>query len=188
MKALLMSLLILSFSALAAKPVVVMETSMGSVEIELNDEKAPISVKSFLGYVKDKFYDGTIFHRVIDGFMVQGGGFSEGMKEKSTKAPIKNEAGNGLNNETGTIAMARTQDVDSATAQFYINVADNDSLNHRDNSQAGMGYAVFGKVLSGMHVINRMKMVKTGNMHGHSDVPMDTITIKSIRLKEAAKK
>ncbi len=188
MKILLIFSLALCTQAFAARPVVVMETNMGAVEIELNDEKAPISVKNFLMYVDGKFYDGTIFHRVINGFMVQGGGFTEGMKEKNTKAPIKNEAGNGLNNDTGTIAMARTSDVNSATAQFYLNVADNDSLNHRDDSAAGMGYAVFGRVTNGMHVINRMKMVKTGNIAGYSDVPMDTITIKSIRVKEAAKK
>lgn len=171
--------LLISFSAFAAKPVVIMETNMGTLEIELDDEKAPVSTKNFLSYVDDKFYDGTIFHRVINGFMIQGGGFTEGMKEKKTKAPIVNEAKNGLRNDEGTIAMARTSDPNSATSQFFINVNNNDSLNYPQPD--GHGYAVFGKVIKGMHVVNRIKMVKTGNLAGHQNVPMDTVEIKSVK-------
>lgn len=171
-----------AFSVFAKSPVVVVETNMGTMEIELNEEKAPITVKNFLSYVDDKFYDGLIFHRVINGFMIQGGGYYPDMKEKKTKAPIKNEARNGLRNDIGTIAMARTSDPDSATSQFYINVNDNNSLNYP--SPDGHGYAVFGKVISGMHVVNRIKMVKTGNLHGHANVPMDPVIIKSIRRKK----
>lgn len=181
---LLLSFLI-TLPVFAANPVVVMETSMGTVKIELNQEKAPVSVKNFLSYVDDKFYDNTIFHRVINGFMIQGGGYTEGLKEKKTKAPIVNEAKNGLRNEEGTIAMARTGDPNSATSQFFINVANNDSLNFPQPD--GHGYAVFGKVTEGMHVVNRIKMAKTGSLSGHQNVPMDTITIKSIRREEAKK-
>jgi cyclophilin family peptidyl-prolyl cis-trans isomerase len=169
------------------KPVVVMETSMGTLEIELDPAKAPETVKNFLGYVNDKFYDGTIFHRVINNFMIQGGGFTPDMKEKSTKAPIKNEAANGLRNEVGTIAMARTGDPHSATSQFFINVNDNTFLNYTAPNPQGYGYAVFGKVTNGMHVVNRIKMVKTGNIGGYADVPMDAVVIKSVRLKEEPK-
>lgn len=174
--------LFLTFSAFAKNPVVTMETNMGSLEIELYQDKSPVTVKNFLSYVNDKFYDGLIFHRVIDGFMIQGGGYNDKMVEKKTKAPIKNEAKNGVKNETGTIAMARTSDPDSATAQFFINVNDNSSLDYP--SPDGHGYAVFGKVTSGMHVVNRIKMVKTGNLAGHANVPMDTVLIKSVRLKK----
>ncbi len=168
---------------LAAKnPVVTLETNMGTIEIELNEAKAPVTVKNFLTYVDEKFYDGLIFHRVISGFMIQGGGFDEKIQEKKTKAPIKNEGKNGLTNDTGTIAMARTADPDSATAQFFINVNDNSSLNYP--SPDGHGYAVFGKVTSGMHVVNRIKLVKTGNVHGHADVPMDSVVIKTARRKK----
>ena len=173
--------LLLSLSAWSKNTSVVVETNMGSFDIELNDEKAPITVKNFLSYVDDKFYDGTIFHRVIDGFMIQGGGMDDKMKEKKTKAPIKNEASNGLRNDTGTIAMARTADPNSATSQFFINVNDNSSLNRP--SPDGHGYAVFGKVTSGMHVVNRIKLVKTVNLNGHANVPMDTVLIKSIKRK-----
>ena len=176
-------LLLISLNAFAANPVVVMETNMGTIEIELNEEKAPITVKNFLGYVDDKFYDGTIFHRVIDGFMIQGGGYDQQMKEKKTKAPITNEANNGLRNEAGTIAMARTNDPHSATAQFFINVNDNTSLNHTSTTESGWGYAVFGKVTTGMHVVNRIKMVRTGNLNGHQNVPMDSVLIKSVKRK-----
>lgn len=183
MKFLFLSLtFLLSVTAWAKAPVVVIETSMGAMEVELNEEKAPLTVKNFLSYVDDKFYDGLIFHRVIDGFMIQGGGYDSSMKEKKTKAPIKNEAKNGLRNDAGTIAMARTSDPDSATAQFFINVANNDSLNYP--SPDGHGYAVFGKVTSGMHVVNRIKAVKTGNLHGHQNVPMDAVVIKSIKRKK----
>jgi len=168
----------------AANPVVAMETSMGTIKIELDEAKAPISVKNFLGYVKDKHYDGTIFHRVIDGFMIQGGGFEPGMKQKKTKEPIKNESNNGLSNSKYTIAMARTSDPDSATAQFYINVKDNKGL---DGSNSRAGYAVFGKVIEGMDVVDKIKGVKTGTKAGHSDVPLEDVVIKSVKLVEEKK-
>ena len=178
-------LMLLTNLAFAANPVVIIDSNLGEFEVELNEEKAPISVKNFLSYVDEKFYDGTIFHRVINNFMIQGGGFQEGMKEKKTRAPIKNEAANGLKNEVGTIAMARTSEPDSATAQFYINVNDNTSLDHQNPSPMGIGYAVFGKVTTGMHVLNRIKLVKTGSIGSFSDVPMDSVIIKSIRRKDA---
>ncbi len=173
----------LSLSLYAKNPVVVFETSMGAFEIELEEKKAPNTVKNFLSYVDSKFYDGTIFHRVIDNFMIQGGGFDTKMNEKKTKKPIQNEANNGLKNSVGTVAMARTGDPHSATAQFFINVADNDYLNFREATVNGYGYAVFGKIISGMHVINRIKAVKTGNIGPHGNVPMDTVLIKSARRK-----
>ena len=182
MKFLLFFLLSTSF-AWAAGPVIVMQTSHGAIEIELNQEKAPITVENFLKYVDAKFYDGTIFHRVINGFMIQGGGMTPDMKEKPTRAPIKNEAGNGLGNEVGTIAMARTSEVNSATSQFFINVENNTALNHRDDTEAGFGYAVFGKVIGGMHVVERIKAVRTGNRAGHQNVPMDNVLIKTVRRK-----
>ena len=175
--------LLFSFMAFAKNPVVIIETNYGTIEAELNEEKAPITVKNFLSYVDDKFYNGLIFHRVINNFMIQGGGLDEKMNEKKTKAPIKNEATNGLRNETGTLAMARTGDPHSATAQFFINVNDNMFLNHTNTTQSGFGYAVFGKVTNGMHVVNRIKLIKTGNLNGHSDVPMDVVLIKSIKRK-----
>jgi cyclophilin family peptidyl-prolyl cis-trans isomerase len=162
-------------------PVVLMETSLGNVKMELDQAKAPITVKNFLSYVDEKFYDGTIFHRVIDGFMIQGGGFTPDMQQKPTKAPIKNEAGNGLSNKRGTIAMARTMVVDSATAQFFINVVDNDFLDHRDNTPQGFGYAVFGKVIEGMDVVDKIKAVRTGSKMGFQDVPVEPVIIKSVR-------
>jgi cyclophilin family peptidyl-prolyl cis-trans isomerase len=162
-------------------PVVVMETSMGNVKIELDEAKAPISVKNFLSYVDDKFYDGTIFHRVISNFMIQGGGFTADMQQKPTKAQIKNEAGNGLRNKRGTLAMARTNVVDSATSQFFVNVVDNDFLDYRDNSPQGFGYAVFGKVIEGMEVVDKIKGVKTGSQMGFQDVPAEAVVIKSIK-------
>ena len=167
----------------SGKPVVVLETSQGTIEIELNAEKAPITVANFLKYVDDKFYDGTIFHRVINNFMIQGGGFTEKMVEKPTKAPIQNEANNGLTNDEGTIAMARTNDPNSATAQFFINVANNSSLNHTSQTTSGWGYAVFGKVTQGMTIVNRIKLLKTGSISGYQDVPMTQVVIKSIRRK-----
>jgi peptidyl-prolyl cis-trans isomerase B (cyclophilin B) len=169
--------------AFGKNPVVVMQTSMGEIEIELNQEKAPLTVANFLKYVDEKFYDGTVFHRVINNFMIQGGGMTPDLKEKPTRTPIKNEAANGLRNEVGTIAMARTSDPHSASAQFFINVADNAFLNHQNTSTQGFGYAVFGKVVNGMHVVNRIKMVKTGMMNGYSDVPMDAVIIKSVKRK-----
>jgi len=162
-------------------PVVLMETSAGNIKIELDQKNAPVSVNNFLSYVDDKFYDGTIFHRVISNFMIQGGGFTPDMQQKPTKAQIKNEAGNGLKNKRGTISMARTMVVDSATAQFFINVVDNDFLDHRDTSPQGFGYAVFGKVLEGMDVVDKIKGVKTGTKMGFGDVPVETVVIKSVR-------
>jgi len=161
-------------AASAANPVVVMETSLGTIKIELNEEKAPISVKNFLSYVDDKFYDGTIFHRVIDGFMIQGGGFEPGMKQKTTKAPIKNESGNGLSNVRGSVAMARTNDLDSATSQFYINVVDNSGK--LDTPK----YCVFGKVIEGMDVVDKIRAVKTATKGRFGDVPVEDVVIKSV--------
>lgn len=182
----LLWLLVLVVCPVFASPVVVMETSMGTIEIELDEEKAPVTVKNFLSYVDSKFYDGTIFHRVINGFMIQGGGFTKDMKEKKTRAPIINEASNGLRNDTGTVAMARTSDPNSATAQFYINVNDNTPLNYRGPGPSDIGYAVFGKVIKGMHVVDRIKAVKTGTIYPYSDVPMDPVVIRSVRLKKVA--
>jgi len=162
-------------------PTVLMETSLGSITIELDQAKAPITVKNFLSYVDEKFYDGTIFHRVIGNFMIQGGGFTADMQQKRVKAPIKNEAGNGLKNMTGTLAMARTNVVDSATAQFFINVVDNDFLDHQNTTSQGFGYAVFGKVIQGMDVVEKIKAVKTGSKMGFSDVPAEAVVIKSVK-------
>jgi peptidyl-prolyl cis-trans isomerase B (cyclophilin B) len=174
--------LLLTTTALATgNPKVLITTNMGEIELELFQDKAPVTVSNFLKYTDEKFYDGTIFHRVIDGFMIQGGGMDEKMNEKKTRPPIKNEADNGLRNETATVAMARTRDPHSASAQFYINVNDNESLNHTAPTPDKYGYAVFGKVLNGMHVVNRIKKVRTGNLNGHQNVPMDPVVIKSIR-------
>ncbi len=153
------------------------ETSMGEIVVELNEEKAPATVKNFLSYVNSGQYDGTIFHRVIDGFMVQGGGLTEDMKEKTTADPIQNEADNGLSNDAYTLAMARTMDPHSATAQFFINVKKNEMLNHTAKNTQGWGYTVFGKVAKGHGVVNKMKAVATGNKAGFDDVPKETITI-----------
>ena len=160
-------------------PKVLMRTSHGEMTLELDAAKAPVTVENFLGYVRDGFYDGTIFHRVIDGFMIQGGGFTPDMQQKPTGAPIENEAGNGLQNARGTIAMARTQVVNSATAQFFINLVDNEFLNHRDTSPMGFGYAVFGKVVEGMETVDAIRKVATGNVAGHGDVPTETVTIEA---------
>jgi cyclophilin family peptidyl-prolyl cis-trans isomerase len=165
--------------ARAANPVVVMETNMGTVKIELFEDKAPITVKNFLYYVEQKHYDGLIFHRVIEDFMIQGGGFQPGMKETKTKDPIKNESANGLSNQKYTLAMARTSDPDSATAQFFINVKDNKFL---DGAQNKAGYAVFGKVTSGTEVVDKIKGVKTVTRMGFKDVPDEDVVIKSIRV------
>ena len=162
-------------------PTVLMETSLGSITIELDQAKAPITVKNFLSYVDEKFYDGTIFHRVIGNFMIQGGGFTADMQQKRVKAPIKNEAGNGLKNMTGTLAMARTNVVDSATAQFFINVVDNDFLDHQNTTPQGFGYAVFGKVIEGMDVVDKIKAVKTVSKMGFSDVPAEAVVIHSVK-------
>jgi cyclophilin family peptidyl-prolyl cis-trans isomerase len=162
-------------------PMVVMSTSMGDIKIELYENEAPETVKNFLAYTNDKFYDGTIFHRVIPNFMIQGGGINQEMQQKPTKPPIKNEADNGLKNDTGTLAMARTNVVDSASAQFFINVKDNDFLNH---SPQNFGYAVFGKVIEGMDVVRKIEGVKTGNRGGHQDVPLEQVMIQSVRVVE----
>jgi peptidyl-prolyl cis-trans isomerase B (cyclophilin B) len=170
--------------ATADNPKVEMETSKGKFVIELIPGKAPETVKNFLNYVGAKFYDGTIFHRVIPNFMIQGGGFTSDMKKKSAGTPIKNEADNGLKNERGTIAMARTGDPHSATAQFFINTVNNDFLNHKSKTQQGWGYVVFGKVISGMEVIDAISAVKTVTRGMYRDVPAETIEIrKAVVLK-----
>jgi len=152
-------------------------TSMGPIVIELDKEKAPISAENFMKYVAAGHYDGTIFHRVIDGFMVQGGGFTRDMKQKPVNAPIKNEGANGLKNDNYTVAMARTSVRDSATSQFFINVKDNDFLNYSGETPQGFGYAVFGKVVEGKEVVDKMKKVPTGNASGHQNVPTTAIVI-----------
>lgn len=176
--------LLISMNVFAANPKITIKTSMGDIEAELFEDKAPVSVKNFLEYVKNGHYKGTVFHRVINNFMIQGGGFDKDLKEKSTGTPIKNEAGNGLKNEVGTLAMARTNEVNSATAQFFINVADNGFLDHRDETSAGFGYAVFGKVTSGMPVINKIKAVKTGTRGPLEDVPLEPVVILDIIKKK----
>ena len=165
---------------------VLISTSLGDIKVELYEKEAPESVKNFLAYVNDKFYDGTIFHRVIAGFMLQGGGFTENMEQKPTKPPIKNEGGNGLKNDTYTLAMARTSVPDSATSQFFINVKNNDFLN-RDKSQDGVGYAVFGKVIDGTDVVKKIEQVQTGRKGMLSDVPVQPVVIKSVTVVSAAK-
>ena len=166
--------------AAGKNPVVVMETSLGTIKLELDPQKAPISVKNFLDYANSGFYNGTIFHRVINGFMIQGGGFTADLTPKPTKPPIKNEADNGLKNGRGTIAMARTAIPDSASSQFFINVVDNDMLNRPKPD--GYGYAVFGKVIEGMDVVDKIKAVKTGMNKGFRDVPETTVVIKSVKV------
>ena len=156
------------------------ETSMGSITLELDEVKAPVTVKNFLDYAKAGHYDGTIFHRVIDGFMIQGGGFTKAMDQKPTKAPIKNEAANGLKNARGTIAMARTMIVDSATSQFFINLVDNAFLDFQNPTPQGFGYAVFGKVLDGMEVVDQIAKVTTGFSGPHQNVPEEAIVIKKV--------
>jgi len=158
-------------------PRVKLQTSMGDITIALNADKAPKSVENFLGYVRDGFYDNTVFHRVIDGFMIQGGGFEAGLKQKTTRAPVENEASNGLKNARYTLAMARTNDPHSATAQFFINVANNDFLNHSAPTAQGWGYAVFGEVVEGMEVVDTIKGVKTGNKGFHQNVPVEDVVI-----------
>ncbi len=161
----------------AANPVVELETSLGSIALELYPEKAPKTVKNFLEYVDSGFYDDTIFHRVIPGFMIQGGGLYEDMRQKAGNAPIKNEADNGLKNEVGTIAMARTAVPDSATSQFFINVKDNPFLDFTAKTQSGWGYCVFGRVIEGMDVVHQIEGVKTGIRAGHQDVPLEPVHI-----------
>ncbi|TSK07274.1 MAG: peptidyl-prolyl cis-trans isomerase [Geobacter sp.] len=173
-----------AMAAEAKNPVVLIETNQGNVKVELFQKEAPISVKNFLDYAKSGFYKGTIFHRVIPGFMIQGGGFTQDLEQKPTKAPIKNEAANGLKNERGTLAMARTKVVDSATSQFFINVVDNDALNHRPAAgPMGYGYAVFGKVVEGMDVVDKIAATRTGiGSNGMPDVPVQPMVIKEIKL------
>jgi cyclophilin family peptidyl-prolyl cis-trans isomerase len=163
---------------------VVMETSKGAIELELYPDKAPVTVENFLKYVKKGQYDGTIFHRVIPTFMIQGGGYTKDMEEKPTDLEIKNEAGNGLKNERGTLAMARKGDPDSASAQFYINVKDNPPLDHQDDSVSGYGYCVFGRVTKGMDVVDAIKSVSTKSVGPMDDVPVEPVLIKSVKVKE----
>jgi len=166
-------------------PVVIMKTNLGAIEITLDAEKAPITVENFLSYVNEKFYDGTIFHRVIIDFMIQGGGYTENMGRVRTKEPIINEADNGLKNERGTIAMARTNVINSATCQFFINLKDNDFLNHKNKSQKWYGYCVFGKVTGGMDVVDKIANVKIRNQGpGFETAPAKPVIIESVRVKE----
>jgi peptidyl-prolyl cis-trans isomerase B (cyclophilin B) len=167
---------------LALNSTVKLTTNFGDITIELNAEKAPITVANFLQYVESGFYDGVIFHRVIDGFMVQGGGFDPDMNQKKTKAEIKNEADNGLANDKYTIAMARTSIPDSASSQFFINGTDNDFLNHTAKTASGWGYCVFGKVVAGMDVVDKMSKVKTTSKAGHRDVPADAVIIEKANV------
>ena len=163
---------------------VTIATTVGQMTLELDADKAPKTVENFLDYASSGFYDGTIFHRVINNFMIQGGGFTTDMEQKPTQAPVDNEANNGLKNERGTIAMARTQDPHSATAQFFINVQDNDFLNHTGENMQGWGYTVFGKVTQGEAVLDKIRSVQTGSQGGHQDVPTDPIIIESISIIE----
>ncbi len=163
---------------------VTLKTSKGDIIIELDHKNAPETVHNFVQYVRDKFYDGTIFHRVIDGFMIQGGGFEPGMKQKQTRNPIKNEADNGLENNRGTIAMARTADPHSATAQFFINIFDNHSLNYSSPTPQGWGYCVFGQVVQGMDIVDIIRDVETGNRTPHADVPVEDIIIESATVTD----
>ena len=162
-------------------PEVVMDTSEGAITIELWADKAPETVKNFLRYTDEKFYDGTIFHRVIDNFMIQGGGFGADMRKKDSHQPIRNEAAAELKNDRGTIAMARTRDIHSATCQFFINLKDNDFLNHSDNTSRGFGYAVFGKVVKGMEVVDQIGKVKTTTSGPYGDVPAKPVIIESVK-------
>lgn len=164
-----------------------LETNKGNIVVELNADKAPKTVENFLSYVATGHYDGTIFHRVINGFMIQGGGFTAEMQQKHTQQPIENEANNGLKNDTYTIAMARTNDPHSATAQFFINVNDNSFLNHTTPTPQGWGYAVFGKVVEGTDVVDAIKAVKTGSRGFHQDVPLDNVIITKAALHEPSK-
>ncbi len=170
-----------------SNPLVKLETSMGEITVELYADKAPATVANFLQYVKDGFYNGTIFHRVIPTFMIQGGGFDAQMNQKPTRAPIQNEADNGLKNEAYTLAMARTMDPNSATAQFFINVADNQFLNHTAKNPQGWGYAVFGKVVKGQDVVDKIKAVPTGNKGMHQNVPLEPVTITKATVVEGKK-
>jgi peptidyl-prolyl cis-trans isomerase A (cyclophilin A) len=190
-KPLLLILLVGAFMAFgggnaqAANPKVLMKTSKGDITIELFADKAPVTVKNFLDYVDAKFYDGLVFHRVIKGFMIQGGGLTADLATRTPRAPIKNEAGNGLKNTRGTVAMARSGEVNSATCQFFINHVDNDFLDHRDETAEGFGYCVFGKVVSGLDVVDTIATTPTMTVHGMKDVPREAVTILSIRRLES---
>ena len=159
-----------------------LQTNFGVIALDLDPERAPETVKNFLAYVESGFYSNTVFHRVIDGFMVQGGGFEPGMRQKPTRGTIKNEAGNGLKNDCYTIAMARTSDPHSASSQFFINVKDNDFLNHTAPSSQGWGYCVFGKIVQGQDIVDKIKGVKTGSRGGHADVPVEDIVIEKAEV------
>ena len=161
-----------------------LHTNYGEITLELDSEKAPITVQNFIDYVNNGHYDNTVFHRVIDGFMIQGGGFEPGLVQKQARAPIRNEAANGLKNDKYTVAMARTSDVDSATAQFFINVADNDFLNHSSPTPQGFGYCVFGKVVEGMDVVDKIKKVRTGDRGGHQNVPLENVLLEKAEVIE----
>ncbi len=163
---------------------ITLHTNFGDIKIQLNDEKAPITAENFRQYCRDGFYDNTLFHRVIDGFMIQGGGMESGLKEKATKAPIKNEANNGLSNKVGTLAMARTMDPHSASSQFFINVNDNTFLDFRSESRDGWGYCVFAEVIEGMDVVNKIKGVSTGAYGMHQDVPLDEVVITGTTIED----
>ncbi|GGI75167.1 peptidylprolyl isomerase [Shewanella gelidii] len=163
---------------------ITLHTNLGDIKIELDTENAPETCANFLEYAKEDFYAGTIFHRVIDGFMIQGGGFTEDMAQKPTKATIKNEANNGLSNKVGTLAMARTSDPHSATAQFFINIKDNDFLDFKNESVQGWGYCVFAKVAEGMDVVEKIKNVDTGNRGMHQDVPLEAVIIEKVTVAE----
>ena len=180
----LFSLICLQLNSAYANPKVLMETSKGDITIELFENEAPRTVKNFLSYASEGFYNNLIFHRVIKNFMIQGGGMDSEMRQKDPKPPIKNEARRGLGNNRGTLAMARTNIIDSATAQFFINVKDNDFLNHTDNTARGFGYAVFGEVIKGMDVVDSIARVKTGNFNGFQDVPKEPILIKNVSIIE----
>ena len=182
--AIVLMFLIISTGVFAAgNPAVLMKTSMGDIEIELYKDKAPLTVANFLMYVDKGFYNGTIFHRVIGNFMIQGGGFTPGMIEKKTSSPVKNEAGNGISNKTGTVAMARTSDVHSATAQFFINVVDNQFLDYKSPTNEGYGYCVFGRVTKGMDVVDKIRKVQTGNSGFFQDVPLKDVIINRVLKK-----
>ncbi len=161
-----------------------LHTNHGDITLELDSEKAPLTVQNFMDYVNSGFYDNTIFHRVIDDFMIQGGGFEPGMNQKQVRAPIQNEAANGLKNDKYTVAMARTSDVHSATAQFFINVKDNGFLNYKSSTSQGFGYCVFGKVAEGQDVVDRIKKVKTGTRNGHQDVPLEDVILLKAEVVE----
>lgn len=164
---------------------VIISTTFGEITLELDTEKAPKTVANFLSYAEEGFYDGTIFHRVIDNFMIQGGGFETDMQQKACKEPVENEADNGLKNDFGTVAMARTMDPHSATAQFFINVKDNDFLNHSGKNAQGWGYAVFAKVTAGSEVLDKIRAVETSSQGGHQDVPTDPVIIESVKIVES---